>query len=220
MTTLKASKEIAGAVSTRNSKMLGSAFAISAKECGVGGRLVNVKGSVCERCYALKIQNMRPSVDHGWSANYLKATAMIAKAPERWADAMAFQIVKAAEKTGEPNHRWFDGGDLSSFEMLVAIVMVANLTPHIAHWLPTREVKIVLRYLKEVGDFPPNLVVRVSSPMVDDKPLKAFANTSTVHRKGNDPVGHICPASKQGNACGKCRACWDHSVGNVSYPLH
>lgn len=218
--TLKASKEFAGAISTRNSKMPGSSFAVSAKDCNVGARLAKVEGSVCHKCYALKLQKMRPSVDMGWTANYLKATAMIAKAPEKWADAMAFQINKAAEKTGEMYHRWFDSGDLASFEMLVAIVATAKRTPLISHWLPTREVAVVQRYLKEVGEFPGNLVVRMSSPMIDDAPLKAFANTSTVHRKGNAPAGHVCPASKQGNACGDCRACWSLDVPNVSYPLH
>ena len=69
--TLKAAQADAGAVSTRNSKMPGSAFAISAKRCNVGGKLAQVDGSVCGRCYALKLQKMRPSVDQGWEANYL-----------------------------------------------------------------------------------------------------------------------------------------------------
>lgn len=216
--TLKASADIAGAVSTRNSKMPGSSFAISAKHCKVGGKLATVKDSVCSKCYALKIQGMRPSVDQGWTANYLKATRMIAEKPEAWAKAMAFQINLKASK-GEPYHRWFDSGDLQSLEMLKAIVATCALTPSVNHWLPTREAAIVKAYLKEAGAFPSNLVVRVSSTMINDAPL-AYANTSTVHRKGHEPVGHICPASKQGNACGECRACWNASVPNVSYPLH
>ena len=220
MQTLKSAIETAGKVSAGNGKMPGSTFAISAKECKVGGKLVDVKGSVCSRCYALKLQKLRPSVDQGWSANYLKATRMIADNPEQWAKAAAFQIERIRAKTGEAFHRWFDSGDLQSVEMLGAICLVATLTPEIKHWLPTREAKIVKDYLKAGGVVPDNLVVRVSATMIGDKPIKAYVNTSTVHRKGSDTVGHVCPASTQGNQCGDCRACWSKTVANVSYPLH
>jgi len=217
--TLNDAKLAAGAISTRNSKMPGSSFAISARECKTGAKLAEVAGSVCHKCYALKIEHMRPNVHTAWMANYFKATAMIENAPEKWADAMAFQIKRAAIKTGAPYHRWFDAGDLQSVAMLRAIVLTCERTPDISHWLPTREATIVRDYLAEYGAFPTNLVVRMSSTMVGDAPRNA-PNTSTVHRKANPPAGHICPASTQGNACGACRACWSAAVPNVSYPLH
>jgi hypothetical protein len=132
--------------------------------------------------------------------------------------AMAFQVERAAEKTGEAYHRWFDGGDVASLEMLLAIAMVCELTPHIKHWLPTREAAIVKAFLRQ-RDLPVNLTIRVSSTMIDDKPIAGHVNTSTVH-KASDHVGHACPARHQGNMCGPCRACWNRDVANVSYPLH
>jgi hypothetical protein len=218
--TLKAAIADAGKVSLGNGKMPGSTFAISAKRCNVGGKLAQVAGSTCSRCYALKLQKLRPSVDQGWEANYFKATALIASKPEAWAKAMAFQITRASAKSGQPFHRWFDSGDLQSVDMLRAIALTCELTPAIRHWLPTREAKIVRDYVKAFGALPNNLVVRVSATMIGDKPIAGHANTSTVHRKGTDNVGHACPASKQGNSCGDCRACWSLDVGNVSYPLH
>ena len=218
--TLKQAQQEAGAVSTRNSKMPGSSFAISAKHCNVGSKLAEIKGSTCHKCYALKIQKMRPSVDMGWTANLEKANALIERDSSRWVAFMAFQISKAAEKTGQPFHRWFDSGDLQSMAMLEAIAQVAMATPNVSHWLPTREAKLVRAYLTQNETFPPNLVVRVSSTMIDDKPVSGYSHTSTVHRKGNVPQGHVCPASTQGNACGDCRACWNLDVANVSYPLH
>lgn len=218
--TVKAAVETAGKVSEGNSKMPGSTFAISAKECKVGGKLAKVEGSVCSRCYALKLQKLRPSVDKGWTANYLKATAMIENNPDQWVKACTFQIKRIAAKTGVPNHRWFDSGDLQSVAMLAAICEVAKATPEIAHWLPTREAKIVKDYLKQGGTIPANLVVRVSSTMIGDKPIAGYANTSTVHRKGDAPEGHVCPAPQQGGNCGDCRACWNPAVQNVSYCLH
>ena len=215
MTTLKESLE-AGRISTGNTKMPGSTFAISAKHCNVGGKLAQIKGSVCHKCYALKLQNLRPSVNTGWTGNLDKATRMIQADPARWVAYITFQINKAFEKTGEPYHRWFDSGDLQSVEMLDAICAVARATPHITHWLPTRETKIVKDY---TGAAPDNLIVRISSPMVDDKPISGWYWTSTVH-KTTEPVGHVCPARHQGNACGSCRACWSRNVPNISYPLH
>jgi len=216
--TLKSAQE-AGKISKRNSKIPGTSFAISAKRCNVGSRLVNVKGSTCNKCYALKLQKLRPSVDKGWELNYTKATTMIDTDMDRWVKSMTFQIVRS----GEEYHRWFDSGDLSSVTMLRAIVMVAEATPNVKHWLPTREVQIVRDYAAKYAYdtdniFPPNLVVRVSAPMIDQKPLR-FPNTSTVHTN-DDYVGHECPSSTQGNNCGDCRVCWDGGVPNVSYPLH
>jgi hypothetical protein len=217
MTIASAQRE-AGAVSIRNSKMPGSSFAVSATKCNVGAKLAKIEGSTCHKCYALKLEKLRPSVAQGWGANYLKATGMIERAPKQWATAMAFQVTKAAEKTGEAYHRWFDGGDVASLEMLLAIAMVCELTPHIKHWLPTREAAIVKAFLRQ-RDLPANLTIRVSSTMIDDKPIAGHANTSTVH-KAVAHVGHACPARHQGNMCGSCRACWSREVKNVSYPLH
>jgi len=218
--TLKAAIQTAGKVSNGNSKMPGSTFPISARECLTGSKLAKIEGSTCSRCYALKLQKLRPSVDKGWTANYLKATTMIRDNPEAWAKAASFQIARFAARTGEYYHRWFDSGDLQSVDMLRAIVRVCERTPAIRHWLPTREATIVRDFLALGGVLPANLVVRVSSTMVGDGPRARALNTSTVHRKGATVHGHECPASKQGNACGDCRACWDRDVANVSYPLH
>lgn len=216
MTTLKESHD-AGKVSVGNGKMPGSTFAISAKHCKVGSKLAEVKGSTCHRCYALKLQNLRPSVNTGWTNNLNKAVQMIDKDPARWVAFMSFQIQKAYEKTQEPFHRWFDSGDLQSEAMLQAICDVARATPSIKHWLPTREAKIVKNFGEPIPD---NLIVRVSATMINDAPIVGHIWTSTVHNKTGVPVGHVCPASHQGNQCGSCRACWSDSVKNVSYPLH
>ena len=206
----------AGAVSIRNSKMPGSAFAVSPSKCNVGSKLAAIEGSTCHKCYAVKLERIYPSVAMGWNANYVKATSLIDKDPERWAQWIAFQITKAAEKTGELYHRWFDGGDLASLAMLKAIVRVCELTPTIKHWLPTREAAIVKAYNKAL---PRNLVIRISSTMVDDKPIANHTHTSTVH-KAAAPIGQACDARTRGNVCGPCRACWNGKVKNISYPLH
>lgn len=218
-TTLVSAIADAGKVSLGNGKMPGSTFAISATMCKTGGKLADIKNSTCSRCYALKLEKLRPSVHTGWLANYTKATKLIASNPAQWAQACAFQIKRAYGKSGQPYHRWFDSGDLQDVAMLRAIALACELTPEISHWLPTREATIVRDYLAQYGAFPANLIVRVSATMIGDAPRNA-AHTSTVHRKGDAAHGHACPASTQGNQCGECRACWSHNVSNVSYPLH
>ena len=82
------------------------------------------------------------------------------------------------------------------------------------------------RRIAQGGSIPGNLVLRVSATMIGDAPIRGHANTSTVHVKGKPHVGHACPAPSQGNSCGsadlgnECRACWNPSVGNVSYAKH
>jgi hypothetical protein len=260
---VKEAKAIAS-ISNRNSKMPGSTFAQDAFACKVGSKLAKVKGSVCESCYARRIQKMRPSVNQGWTANYEKAVSLIASNPTKWVDACVFQILRMAEKThsdaekeylntvaefnmlkannmtstskhrraciaakkefdkvkkSQYYHRWFDSGDIDTVDQLAAICEVARRTPEIKHWLPTREIAMVRGYLKN-NVIPGNLVIRISSPMVGDKPVKDFLNTSTVHVKNGEVFGNECPAYKQGNSCGDCRNCWDADVPNVSYKKH
>ena len=218
---VKEAKAIAN-ITTGNTKMPGTTFAQDSFACNVGSRLANVKGSVCEKCYARRIQKMRPSVDKGYTKNLAnwRKYADLGKT-DTWVKACAFQILRQTQKLQEPFHRWFDSGDLDSIEQLIAIADVAKDTPEIQHWLPTREIAIVTEFLAWFGDFPSNLCVRVSGPMVDGPRLKGFPNTSGVHTKGREPENtHICPAPTQGNNCGDCRACWDISCQSVSYKKH
>ena len=221
--TLKQSIEIAGKVSKGNTKMPGSTFPLDAFKCNVGGRLAKIKGSTCFKCYAIRLQKLRPNVNQGWASNHAKTISALAKCPEQWESAIIHQI----SRFGFTEHRWLDSGDIPNIQFIVSVCHVAKRTPSIDHWLPTREIKLLLQFIKQYGaDYiPGNLTIRVSAPMVNDKPMRAFDNipqivTSTVHDKHTTPIGHICPARTQGNSCGDCRACWSDKVANVSYPIH
>lgn len=111
--------------------------------------------------------------------------------------------------------RWHDSGDLQGEWHLSNIVQIAKNLPGTKFWLPTKEKKIVLDWMRKNGAFPPNLVVRVSGAMIDGPPPAGFANTSTVTT--GEPT---CPAPKQDGKCGSCRACWQPSTKNVSYKVH
>lgn len=215
ISTIKQAEAICGTLSNP-SKMPGFGYGLPASLCNVGARLAKIAGSVCSKCYALKGNYLYTNVQKSLT---FRAESIM---HPLWVDAMVFLILKKTEKIGCNEFRWHDSGDLQSLLHLEQIVEVCYLTPNIIHWLPTREVALIRQYLRTYGPFPANLCVRVSSPMVDDEPISGFPNTSTVVSKSaaGNYKGFICPAPKQGNKCGDCRACWNKKVPNVAYMQH
>lgn len=197
------------------SKMPCYAWGIPAESCQIGNQLARIQESICASCYALKGFFRMPMVKQAYQRRLERFS------DPQWIEAMVKLVYWQAAETGEPYFRWFDSGDLQSVEMLQQIAIVAEYTPEIRHWLPTREYRIVSAFLAQ-GAFPPNLTVRVSAHLVDASPPKlSELPTSTVHSDSADPVGHVCPAPEQKPAnCGDCRACWGGEVENVSYQLH
>ena len=125
-------------------------------------------------------------------------------------------MIKATNKS--KYFRWFDSGDLQGEDMLSDINVIAWASPNIQFWLPTKEYKLIKDFKDDVA---PNLVIRVSAPMID-KDYKGHTHYSTVYTKDNLHMakGYVCPASKQGNICGSCRACWSNKISEVSYVAH
>ena len=207
---LKEAKETVGSLG-KAGKMPCPTYNTPAQLCVTGSRLRKIKGSTCHKCYAMRGNYLYPNVQEGLKKRFDSFKK------NNFVDAMSLMINRYAIKSGY--FRWFDSGDLNSISMLEKIAMVCQNTPKIKHWLPTREAKIVKDYLKIYKKFPSNLLVRVSAPMIDGKPLKSFRWTSTVHHKKNH-IGHDCPARFQENKCMDCRACWNRKVKNVSYHKH
>ena len=209
ITTVVETKEIMISLG-RAGKMPCPTYNTPASLCVTGSKLRKTKGTTCHGCYAMKGNYLFPSVKEGLTKRFH------AFLHPRFVEAMTFMIKRYSAKSGY--FRWFDSGDLKDMAMLEKIVMICQQTPEIEHWLPTREVKVVSDYLKIYKQFPDNLTVRVSSPMIDGKPLN-FDYTSTVHHK-EKAMGHDCPARFQDNECRDCRACWSKEVKNVSYHKH
>jgi hypothetical protein len=198
------------------SKMPSFGYSIDARRCVTGSKLRTVAGSVCSKCYACKGRYVFPNVRNAMERRYRSLF------DPRWTVAMATAIRWKAMNV----FRWHDSGDIQSVSHLRNIVNVAILTPDVRHWLPTREYGMVREYLRTYGEFPDNLVVRVSAPMMDGAASAEFAHTSEVaktaeyaeSRKANG--ANLCPAPNQGNKCLDCRACWDKNVPTVVYHAH
>ena len=186
---------------SRPSKMPGFAYGLPAKECKTGSKLAQQENTVCSDCYALKGCYVFEVVQ---AAQYRRLESI--KNPG-WVSAMVHLINSKKSKF----FRWHDSGDVQDLEHLNKIFEVCELTPGIKHWMPTREA-----WTKDhVARAPKNLVIRFSMPMIDQNAGGSWPNTSTVVTEGA-----TCPAPKQGNACGDCRACWDPRVKNIAYGKH
>ena len=200
---IKKAKEITGGL-TYTSKMPGPSYNTPASRCITGAKLRNVKNSVCSSCYALKGNYKRfPKVEEALERRFQSL-----KHPD-WVVAMATLIQK------HKYFRWHDAGDIQSMAHLENIFEVCRLTPETQHWMPTREAQ----FLKDIDPdtVPPNLIIRMSSHMIGQGPVKQWSWTSTV---STAPEARTCPAPDQGNECKDCRACWDRNIKNICYGKH
>ena len=207
---LKEAKQITGHASGlgKPSKMPGYSTSISASRCKVGSKLARVPGSVCSKCYAFRNNYQYPVVKAAHEARYQ------ALSHPQWVEAMTLLIGHYTDRD-DPYFRVHDSGDLQDRHHLMSWVQVARNLPWVYFWVPTKETKLVKQVMSEVEDWPENLVIRLSAPMIEQEPPRSMAGylTSTVQAG----VGEECRAYTRGNKCGPCRACWDKTVSNVDY---
>jgi Gene product 88 len=220
MMTIKAANAIAGSLGYP-SKMPGTAYGIPAQACITGSKLAKVPGSTCASCYAMRGNYIFRDVKKS------QATRLAGITSPDWVEAMVTLLTAVHTKGINPKtkqpldkvHRWHDSGDLQSRDHLAKICAVARATPWLRHWLPTREGMLLKGFVRDGGEIPANLVIRLSATMVDGAAPTAWPQTSTVHDK-SDGVGERCGAPLRDNKCGPCRLCWDAAVANVSYHIH
>ena len=188
---------------SKPSKMPGWAYGLPAAECKTGSKLVDIEGSTCSGCYANKGCYVFPVVQ---AAQYKRLRSITGPL---WVQAMSLLINSKKSKF----FRWHDSGDVQDEQHLAKIFLVCELTPGTTHWMPTREAWVK----KHLAAKPDNLTIRFSAVMIDQDAPVSWANTSTVVTDLNKAT---CPAPKQNNECGNCRACWDPAVKNVAYAAH
>lgn len=184
MTTLKMLKEYVGSDLGQPSKMPGYAWGISANLCKTGGKLAKIEGSVCHKCYALRGNYLYESViksHHNRITSYDQDNIA-------WRDAMVELIRKRISQDSPDEDKYFrifDAGDIQSVQMLRDWIFIAIQLPDIKFWLPTKEYRIIRAFNEPIPD---NMVIRVSSPNIDQTPVAKFTHTSTVHSHAKEPV--------------------------------
>lgn len=203
----KRAVEVAGKLSAPDKMPNRLAWGTPAKHCQRGSRLRKIKGTVCSICYAHKGRIRINEAHYERRFNGINHP--------QWVDAMVY-LIGHAVPIAVPYFRWFDSGDLQSFGHLLKIFQVCERLPQIRFWLPTQEVKLLRRLKQSEIKVPENLVIRLSSVMMEGRPSKEWPLTSSVTRG----TGFTCPASLQGNKCLECRLCWDKTVAHVIYHQH
>jgi len=162
---------------TNTSKMPCYSYGIPADKCNVGSYLRTKKNSVCSKCYALKSRYNFSAVKNAYYRRFLSVFDALSDedSEKKWVEAMTYLI----NAYGSEYFRWHDSGDLYCVEHLEMIMKVVKATPQVKHWIPTLEFGICIDYVKKHGKFSeiPNLVVRLSTPIVDATPHTVLANT-------------------------------------------
>lgn len=212
-TTIKSEKDAIATCGSLSapSKMPCHGYSIPAKRCLVGMKMRNVKNSVCASCYAMKGRYGFGNVQDAMERRFQSLENPL------WEDAMVFLIQSA----GNTYFRWHDSGDLQGTWHLEKICNIARRLPSVNFWLPTREYAIVSKYISDGGEIPQNLTVRLSALMIDGPAPEGMAKRLGLVVSGvSKDQSFTCPASSQGNKCNLCRACWDKSTFNVTYPKH
>jgi len=202
-------------------KMPGKSFGFSPTKCKIGRKLRLIKGSVCNGCYAFRGNYRWPNtvIAHEYRYQMLKDALDNPVSRYRFIG----RLVQEIGRQRVPYFRWHDSGDLQSVDHLRLIAEVCSQTPHISHWLPTREYKIVREFMA-TNVCPDNLTIRLSAHMkntvIGESNLPLGTVSSGVYRDIGDAQGYHCPASKQDNKCGACRMCWNKAYKLVIYKEH
>ena len=139
-----------------------------------------------------------------------------------WVPAMVFLIRHYATDSKTTRKavvyfRWHDSGDLQDSNHLANIIMVAEHTANVKHWLPTREYSLVRNVT-----IPTNLVIRLSAHMENGSPPSGFGFPTSTVSTGDEPEngGYRCKAYTRDGKCGTCRKCWNPAVENIDYLKH
>jgi hypothetical protein len=195
------------------SKMPSYAWGIPIEYCDTGMKLAKIDDTICKKCYAGKGCYTFPATKAMYQKRY-DAIEM-----NEWVDYMSELITFKYKNIDKSRlfHRWFDSGDVQSYSHLMKIFEICENTPHIKHWLATKEYQIINKIKEE--DVPKNLCLRVSATKVDGAIPKFWKWTSGVH-KDKRHKGKECRAYLNNNECGSCRACWNRNIKQVSYKEH
>jgi hypothetical protein len=177
--------------------------------CMFGSLLSELEGTPCSVCYADERGNYTyPSLHVG------QLKRLIGVFNPLWPEAMV-RLIGHYAKPSDPYFRWLDSGDLLNAKMLADIIWIANQLKWITFWLPTQERRLV----SKLDKVPSNLIIRISSPSLNEHKVKTFRDfikSSSISNTGD----HNCPSEHYGNTCGPCRLCWDPAHNHTIYKEH
>lgn len=185
--------------------------------------------TICAHCYADKGSYTRyPTVKRAQRARFAWVRECL-KTEEGTADFVRV-MVNVIGRTRNEYFRVHDSGDLFSPAYTWAWVRIAQALPGVKFWFPTRSwrpltmakispaTKVAWELALMALAAEPNVTVRPSS-LFFNAPAPRIAGLQAGSTAADDG-SFTCPASRQNNECGECRACWDARETPISYRAH
>jgi hypothetical protein len=187
-------------------------------------------GSICGDCYAMKGSYQQyPFVLRAQRARFAWVRECL-KTPEGTTTFVKILGDAIAKGSKGGYFRVHDSGDLFSPAYVWAWVRIVQSLPDIKFWFPTRSWRPLTSHkvspaTKLVWELA--LLALAAEPNVTVRPSALFFNAPAPRISGLqagstavDGEGFSCPAPRQGNSCGDCRACWDKPEVAISYHHH
>jgi hypothetical protein len=173
-----------------------------------------VISDVCMSCYAL--------TDTNWSRYGFSNTIALREYNKKaWRHPdFERQFIKAVDNMRYI--RLFDSGDFYVPELAHKFYRIAQATPWVKYWIPTRVYKIkkfhkVLSILSSL----PNVILRYSSDSIMGDFEPGLHGSTIIPPNSDTPNGvFLCHASKNSTKCDGCRACWDKNIPVIGYVGH
>ena len=226
---------------SQTSKMEGYSYNLPSSNCISGTTLRCIPGSVCSECYCRRNNYLYPCVQNAMNRRLTIIQKVLAESANGNIHPEIFFVNEFSNVLRDLNveiFRWHDSGDLQGVDHLDIICEIARKNQQIKFWLPTKEIFFVTQYLKS-RQFPKNLFVRISLPMVNQLPNE-FIKSLSKHGISfgvvfdsehfdeqygechflNDAKMFFCPSKLQGSKCNgdfmKCRMCYERNR-NIVY---
>jgi len=131
-------------------------------------------------------------------------------------------LILSRKKEGKRYFRYFVVGDIPDSLFLELAINLALQRKEFHFWMPTLKADLVEDIIKE--NIHENLMIRISSPMINDvisipNRLAKYGVRRSIVFTGDPPKGvFFCPANIT-KKCGNCNACFHRNVSIIGYQL-
>lgn len=170
-----------------------------------------------EKCYARKGTQQIAVVQ----AAYYRNLRLYNDDPDEFFEQVYYKI----KFSGLPLVRWFDSGDLPSYDFLERVVELCKRTPTAKHMMFTKKYDLVNQYLDVYKTLPDNLNIMFSAwDKLWDVPNPyglgvAYVDFDDKRMNPDFPKNtFVCPGKE--STCSMCRACWNKKLKAVLFKQH
>lgn len=186
------------------------------------------EGAICSDCYAQKgSYRCYPNVARAQDIRFEWTRECMRTEDGR--NEFVRYMTAAIRATNLEYFRVHDSGDLFSPAYTWCWVRIARTLPDVKFWIPTRSwrpltMTKISPSVKAEWEFA--LLALSAEPNVTLRPSALFFNAPAPRVPGLAAgstaalEGFTCPASRQNNMCGDCRACWIDRDTPISYHAH